>query len=120
MENMITAYEFATKINNEAIKLLNDLGTNAMYTFCSGEALFAAKDKLETMEEYEKEHHTMAMAYIVENDGRNIYELLVEWFDPIRLVESGLVLTMDLHKCLNFKKDMLMLSRKVKRFDAAL
>lgn len=120
MGDKVTAYEFACKINTEAIALLNSIGNMASLTFCSGGDLFEAQEKLSNLEEYEKEHRTLAMAYIVEYDGKNIYELLVENFVPERLARLHLIDVKAVQTARNFKRKMLRISERVKRFDAAL
>ncbi len=120
MGNKLSAYDFAVKVNNEAINLLKELGSTIIFTYCSGQHIYDAEIKLNEMEEYEKEHRTLAMAYIVEYDGKNIYENLVAEFNPEFLVSSGLIGEKDLKHAKDFKRKMLQLSCKVKRFDAAL
>lgn len=120
MEKNLTAYMFARSVNNEAINLLEKAGKFSAFTYCSGEHLYNADIKLNEMEEYEREHRTLAMAYIVEYDGKNIYENLVSDFNPEWLVSVGLIHETDLKDAKEFKRQMLRLSAKVKRFDAAL
>ena len=120
MEKKLTAYMFARLVNDEAIDLFEKAGALQIFTYCSGEHLYNAKNKLNELEDYEREHRTLAMAYIVEFDGKTIYENLVEDFNPEWLVSVGLIPETDLKTAKEFKRQMLRISAKVKRFDAAL
>lgn len=116
----LTAYMFAVMVNEEAIALYEKaMKANLIPVIC-GESLYEARTKLQEMEEYEREHRSLAMAYIVEWDGLDIYELLVEFYDPEQLVLEGLLDQKQLKAAKTFKRQMLRISSKVKRFDAAL
>ena len=116
----LTAYEFAVKTNNEALELFEKLGNLQSLTFCSGENLYQAKEKLACMEDYEKKHRTQAMAYIVDSMGENIYERLIWQFNPQEMLHVGLITKDDVKKCAEFRRKMVQLSNRVKAFDKKL
>lgn len=115
-----SAYEFCVEVNNEAIAAFNKLATeNTVFLPSGGDLLFHAKEMLDGMEQFEREHRTQAMAYIVDVIDSNIYDALAD-FNPDNLLALYLINAEEAKKMKAFKRKMIRLSNRVKAFDKKL
>ena len=119
MGKKLTAYEFAVQVNNEAIEAFNKLTEGTVFIPFEGNSLFEAKEKLDNMDQFEREHRTHAMAYIVDVIDSNIYDALSD-FDPDDLLAQHLITDDGAKKMKAFKRKMVQLSNRVKAFDKKL